>query len=63
LFFADFVRKLLFAYLEQVSSLRSLSVELQTNPKCLALGLGYTPFSTLKDGFLPLFKRGLPEVV
>lgn len=51
LFFADFVRKLLFAYVEQVSSLRALAVELQTNPKCAALGLGYTPFSTLKDGF------------
>lgn len=51
LFFADFVRKLLFAYLEQVSSLRSLAVELQTNQKCLDLGLAYTPFSTLKDGF------------
>ena len=51
LFFADFVRKLLFAYLEQVGSLRSLAVELQTNQKCPALGLEYTPFSTLKDGF------------
>ena len=51
LFFADFVKKLLFAYLEQVSSLRSLSVELQTNQKCQAVGLAYTPFSTLKDGF------------
>lgn len=51
LFFADFVKKLFFAYLEQVSSLRSLAVELQTNPKCPALGLGETPFSTLKDGF------------
>jgi Transposase DDE domain len=51
LFFADFVKKLLFAYLEQVSSLRSLSVELQTNQKCQELGLAYTPFSTLKDGF------------
>lgn len=51
LFFADFVKKLLFAYLEQVSSLRSLSVELQTNQKCADLGLDYTPFSTLKDGF------------
>jgi hypothetical protein len=51
LFFADFVKKLLFAYLEQVSSLRTLAVELQTNQKCQALGLGYTPFSTLKDGF------------
>ena len=51
LFFADFVKKLLFAYLEQVSSLRSLSVELQTNQKCPALDLRHTPFSTLKDGF------------
>lgn len=51
LFFADFVKKLLFAYLEQVSSLRSLTVELQTNQKCQDLGLEYTAFSTLKDGF------------
>ncbi len=51
LFFADFVKKLLFGYLEQVSSLRSLPVELQTNEKCRQLGLFYTPFSTLKDGF------------
>jgi hypothetical protein len=51
LFFADFVRKMLFAYLKQVSSLRSLSLELQSNAKCPALGLSYTPFSTLKDGF------------
>lgn len=51
LFFADFVKKLLFAYLEQVSSLRSLPIELATNAKCCGLGLFYTPFSTLKDGF------------
>ena len=51
LFFADFVKKLLFAYLEQVSSLRSLVIELQSNQKCRDLGLFYTPFSTLKDGF------------
>ena len=51
LFFADFVRKLLFAYLEQVSSLRSSAVELQTNQKCPASGLADTPFSTLKNGF------------
>ncbi len=51
LFFADFVRKLLFGYVEQVSSLRSLPVQLQTNEKCRQLGLFYTPFSTLKDGF------------
>jgi len=51
LFFADFVRKLFFAYLEQVGSLRSLPIELQSNRKCRELGLSYTPFSTLKDGF------------
>ncbi len=51
LFFADFVKKLLFAYLEQVSSLRSLPIELETNAKCRGLGLLATPFSTLKDGF------------
>ena len=51
LFFADFVKKLLFAYLEQVSSLRSLPIELETNAKCRGLGLLTTPFSTLKDGF------------
>ena len=51
LFFADFVKKLIFAHLEQISSLRSLAVELQTNQKCQALGLAETPFSTLKDGF------------
>ena len=31
--------------------MRSLSLELQTNPKAAALGFGETPFSTLKDGF------------
>jgi hypothetical protein len=51
LFYADFVRKLLFAYVEQVSSLRQLSLELKTNRKCQELGLRETPFSTLKDGF------------
>jgi hypothetical protein len=51
LFFADFVRKLLFVYIEQVGSLRSLPLELKTNAKCRELGLFHTPFSTLKDGF------------
>lgn len=51
LFFADFVKKLIFGYVYQVSSLRNLSLELQTNPMCRAVGLRYTPFSTLKDGF------------
>jgi len=51
LFFADFVRKLLFVYIEQDSSLRSLPLELKTNAKCRQWGLHHTPFSTLKDGF------------
>lgn len=51
LLFADFVRKLIFGYVYQVSSLRNLAVELQTNPVCRAVGLSFTPFSTLKDGF------------
>jgi len=51
LMFADFVKKLIFGYVYQVSSLRNLSLELQTNPICRALKLELTPFSTLKDGF------------
>ena len=51
LFFADFVKKLLFGYVYQATSLRNLSLELQTNQICRDLGLAYTPFSTLKDGF------------
>ena len=51
LFFADFVRKLIFGYVYQTSSLRNLIVELKTNLVCQALGFEATPFSTLKDGF------------
>ena len=51
LFFADFVNKLIFGYVYQVSSLRNLSLELKTNSMCRALELDFTPFSTLKDGF------------
>lgn len=51
LFFADFLKKLIFGYIEQVGSLRSLPTELETNQKCRFLGLLPTPFSTLKDGF------------
>ena len=51
LFFQDFTKKLLFCFVYQVSSLRSLSTELQTNEVCKVLALQYTPFSTLKDGF------------
>ena len=70
LFFADFVKKLLFGYVYQASSLRNLSLELQTNRTCRDLGLHYTPFSTLKDGFSrfdsghfkQLFERALEQV-
>jgi hypothetical protein len=51
LFFTDFVRKLIFGYLYQNSSLRNLELELKTNPVCQELGLEPTPFSTFKDGF------------
>ena len=51
LFFADFVEKLIFGYIYQVSSLRNLSLELETNLTCQELGFSATPFSTLKDGF------------
>ena len=51
LFFKDFTKKLLFCLVYQVSSLRNLPIELQTNEVCNKLGLSYTPFSTLKDGF------------
>lgn len=51
LFFQDFTKKLLFCFVYQVSSLRSLSTELQTNQICKNLSLQHTPFSTLKDGF------------
>ncbi len=51
LFFADFVKKLIFGYVYQVSSLRNLALELKTGAICRALKLEFTPFSTLKDGF------------
>lgn len=62
LFFADFVKKLLFAYLEQISSLRSLPIELKTNSKSLELGLFPTPFSTLKDGFSRFQSKYFKEI-
>lgn len=51
LFFADFLRKLIFGYVYQVSSLRNLSIELETNSVCAGLGFKPTPFSTFKDAF------------
>ena len=51
LYFADFVKKLIFGYIYQAGSLRSLAIELETNQRCRELELKATPFSTLKDGF------------
>ena len=51
LFFKDFTEKLFFGVIYGVNSLRNLSLELKTNELCSHLGFGYTPFSTLKDGF------------
>ena len=51
LYFADFLRKLIFGYVYQTSSLRNLSIELETNPVCPTLDLKPTPFSTFKDAF------------
>lgn len=51
LFFADFINKLLFGYIYQVSSLRDLILQLQTNGICRQLGLSSTPYWTFKDGF------------
>lgn len=51
LFFKDFITKLLWGFIIKSESLRQLSLELKTNDSCKELGLTYTPFSTLKDGF------------
>ncbi len=51
LFFADFVKKLIYAFVMNVPTLRQLTTELETNENCKILGLEQTPFSTLKDGF------------
>lgn len=63
LFFADFVRKLIFGYVYEVESLRNLSLQLKTNPICWELGLGATPFSTLKDGFSRFASRHFKQLL
>jgi len=62
LFFADFVRKLIFGYVYQVSSLRNLALELKTNRVCWEVGLFFTPFSTLKDGFARFESRHFKQL-
>lgn len=51
LFFEDFTRKLIYAFVMKVPSLRQLVTDLKTSETCESLGLTPTPFSTLKDGF------------
>lgn len=51
LFFADFTKKLIYAFVMGIPTLRQLVTELDTNKDCQALDLETTPFSTLKDGF------------
>ena len=52
LFFADFVRLLLFALVLRIPSLRQLVTELETSPTAASLNLPTMPLSTLKDGFI-----------
>ena len=51
LFFDDFILKMIYAIVMQVSSLRMLITELETNPSALNLGFSLNPYSTFRDGF------------
>lgn len=51
LFFEDFCKKMFFAILTHISSLRSLVTELESNQTAQHLGLCPTAFSTFKDAF------------
>jgi len=51
LFFAQFVRSLLFAFVYQITSLRKLVTELETNATAHQLGLSPIPYSTLQEAF------------
>lgn len=51
LFFADFTKKIIYAFVMGVPTLRQLITELETSETCQSLGLELTPFSTMKDGF------------
>lgn len=51
LFFFDFTKKMLFAFVMNVSSLRQLITDLKTSEVCKQLGLSPTPYSTFRDGF------------
>jgi len=51
LFFKDFTRQLIYGVVMQISSLRLLVSDLQTNTIAKELNLPATPYSTLRDGF------------
>ena len=51
LFFADFTKKLIYAFVMGIPTLRQLITDLETSDTCESLGLKQTPFSTMKDGF------------
>ena len=51
LFFADFTKKLIYAFVMGIPTLRQLITDLQTSDTSESLGLKQTPFSTIKDGF------------
>lgn len=51
LFFLDFTKKMLFALVMNIPSLRQLITDLSTNEACEKLGLRQTPYSTFRDGF------------
>ena len=51
LFFKDFTQQLIYGVVMQISSLRLLVSDLQTNAIAQELSLPATPYSTLRDGF------------
>ncbi len=51
LFFADFTKKLIYAFVMGIPTLRQLITDLETSDVSESLGLKQTPFSTMKDGF------------
>ena len=51
LFFKDFTQQLIYGVVMQISSLRLLVSDLQTNVVAHELNLPTTPYSTFRDGF------------
>ncbi len=51
LFFVDFTKNLIYAFVINIPILRQLTTELQTSENCKLLDLKQTLFSTMKDSF------------